>query len=357
MSKEDSPRPDAANHLSGQDLSHLPDDPVVLKQMIAELLSTLHERDRDVDALRHRLDQLLRRLYGPRAERYDPNQPVLFPEADTESCEASVPLSEPKAETPAKSSSQGGHGRKSLPTNLPRQRVVHDIPEGERCCSNCGEKRVVFGEETSEQLDFKPTSLFIIEHVRLKYACRKCQGNVTTAEKPPQPIAKGLAGAGLLAQVIVSKYGDHLPLGRQTVHLAQRHRLERIFSRYDMELSRQTMCDWMADCGKLLGPLYDLMREQVLQSRVVHTDDTPVPMQDKSKGCMWVYLGDIDHPYNVYDFTPSRSRHGPVRFLQGYAGYLQADAFSGYDCIYGGVTGERVVEVACWAQKLAVRRQ
>jgi transposase len=112
-----------------------------------------------------------------------------------------------------------------------------------------------------------------VEHVRPKYACKHCQEHVTIAGKPAQPIDKGLPGPGLLAQVIVSKYGDHLPL----------YRLERIFARHGVGLSRSTMCGWMAACAGLLSPLYQLMTEQVLGSRVIHTGDTPVPVQDPGR--------------------------------------------------------------------------
>jgi transposase len=228
-----------------------------------------------------------------------------------------------------------------LPGTLPRRRVVHDVAPAQRLCPGCGQERTAIGEEVSEQLDYQPASLFVVEHVRCKYACPHCQEHVTTADKPAQPIDKGLPGPGLLAHVAVSKYLDHLPL----------HRLERIFSRHGVELSRSTLCDWMAAAARLLVPLAEQMRQRVLQSRVIHTDDTPVPVLDGTRGStrrarVWVYLGDRDHPYTVYDYTPTHARDGPVRFLGDYCGYLQADAFAGYDGIYA--TG-RVVEVACWA--------
>jgi hypothetical protein len=125
-----------------------------------------------------------------------------------------------------------------------------------------------------------------------------------------------------------------------------------------VELSRVTMCGWMRQSAELLGPLYDLMQRRVLASRVIHTDDTPVPVLDPSlphtrTGRFWAYLGDGRNPYVVYDYTPSRKRDGPVEFLQGYGGYLQADAFGGYDGIYTASRG-KIVEVGCWAH---VRRK
>jgi transposase len=205
---------------------------------------------------------------------------------------------------------------------------------------------VKIGEATSEQLEYVPSSLHVIVYARFRYACRACQEHVAIAAKPPPPIDKGLPGPGLLAQTITSKYCDHLPL----------YRLEDIFARHGMGLSRATLCGWMASCAELLTPLYDLMVKRVLLSMVIHTDDTPVPVLDRTlpqtrTGRFWVYVGDVRNPYVVYDYMPRRTRDGPERFLKGFRGYLQADAFSGYDRM---CAGPDVIEVACWAH---VRRK
>jgi transposase len=320
----------------------LPDDPVILKRMILELLETLRTTRRQNDQLHHRLDQLLRRLYGPRAEKFDPSQPWLFPELQqTPPTETTTPTAAPHDDVTPAAPKKNGHGRRRLPDSLPRVRQTHTLPDAECNCPDCGTRRVKIGEETSEQLDYQPAALFVIEHVRETFACPKCQGCVTTADKPAAPIAKGLPGPGLLAQIITSKYGDYLPL----------YRLERIFGRHGLELPRSTTCDWMAKCAELLRPLYDTMVSRVLESKVIHTDDTVLPVQDKTRdttrqGRIWVYLGDREHPYTVFDFTPNRSRDGPQQFLAGFEGYLQADAFTGYDGIYLGSKG-KIVEVAC----------
>ena len=201
--------------------------------------------------------------------------------------------------------------------------------------------RTSIGEEVREQLEFVPASLIVIEHVRPKYACKACQANVIIAERLPEPIEKGLPGPGLLAHVIVSKYADHLPLYRQ----------EGIFRRHGVELSRQTMCDWMAVSAELLEPIVAEMHREILKSRVIQTDDTTVPVLDRSlgktrTGRLWDYLGDRDHPHVVYDYTPDRSGEGPQRMLDGYEGYVQADAYSAYDAIYAR---RKIIEVGCWA--------
>jgi hypothetical protein len=152
-----------------------------------------------------------------------------------------------------------------------------------------------------------------------------------------------IAGAGLLAEVIVSKFAEHLPL----------YRFEDISTRYGLYLSRSTLCDWVGHVADLLRPLYELQKELVRLAPVIWTDDTPVTVlggekPGSHKGRFWAYIGPAAFPYDVYDFTKNRQRDGPAQFLAGYAGYLQADAFSGYDGIYTGSDG-RIFEVACWS--------
>ena len=196
------------------------------------------------------------------------------------------------------------------------------------------------GEDVREQLEYVPASLIILEHVRPKYACMACQANVVIAPRLPEPIEKGLPGPGLMAHIAVGKYADHLPLYRQ----------EGIYTRLGVELSRSTMCDWMAVAAGLLQPVVKAMLKRVLQSQVVQTDDTPVKVQDHAgkgikTGRLWVQIGDHNHRYTVYDYTPDRGGDGPRRVFQDFNGYLQADAYSGYDALF---IGGKIVEVGCW---------
>ena len=186
----------------------------------------------------------------------------------------------------------------------------------------------------------------MLEHVYPKYACLCCKDGVAASAPVPQPIEKGLPGAGLLSYVIVSKYHDSLPLYRQ----------QDILARQGVEFSRSTLCGWMRESGELLFPLYELLKRRVLASEVLWTDDTPTPvlnpLSDKTRtGRFRAYLGDTLNPYTVYDFTMTRGRDGPERFLQGFQGYLHADAYGGYDGIYLGSSGT-IQKVACWAQVL-----
>ena len=313
------------------DATDLPEDVEMLRQLVHELVEENKQ-------LSHRLQLLLRQRFGQSAERIDRAQLELFAKEILDS--------KGKAETPDDDDAtvvreHRRNGRRKLGRDLPRIRIEHDVPESERACSACGEMRTRIGEEISEQLEYEPAKLHVIEHARQKYACRACEGQVITAEKPRQPIEKCLAGPGLLAQVAVSKYADHVPLNR----------LERIFKRHGVNLKRSTMCDWMRGCAEALEPLHKLMRDRVLASKVIHTDDTPVPVQEKGRGKtrtgrFWVYVGDDDHRYAVFDYTRTRSGAGPRQWLTGYEGYLQADAYAGYDELY---TSGRVQEVACWA--------
>ena len=346
---------DAATPNALPDESTLPDDPETLKGMIRELLAMLHTRDQELDGVRQRLDQLLRRLYGPKGEQFRPDQPTLF-EGGVEPAAASPSTPIPVEPEPVTNAKRKGHGRRKLPADLKRERVVHDVSEAEKTCPCCSSPRVKIGEETSEQLDYRPAKLFVWEHVRLKYACPKClktssetpvasndtpSSHIVTAAKPAQPIDKGLPGPGLLAHVITSKYSDHLPL----------HRQEAMLARQGVELSRSTLADWMAASAELLKPLYKLMLTQVLLGRVVQTDETRVPvlqpgLKQTKAGRLWVYVGDRDHPHTVYDYTPTKARDGPAAILKTYRGFLQADAANVFDGIYR--PGD-IVEVACWA--------
>jgi transposase len=162
------------------------------------------------------------------------------------------------------------------------------------------------------------------------------RSTIVTAAMPPQPIPRCLAGPGLLAHVIVNKFADHLPLYRQ----------EQQFLRQGVWLSRRTLCDWLAGCARVLQPLFALMWQRVFAGRALHTDDTPVCVQgQRSKGHLWVYVGDSAHPYTVYDFTPDRSGQRPQECLSSFRGYLHADGYSVYDKVFGP---ERI-EVGCWA--------
>jgi len=235
---------------------------------------------------------------------------------------------------------KSGGGRQPLAKNLKRERIVHDLADSEKHCQACQQDLRPIGEESSEHYEYIPAQLTVIENVCKKYAC-DC--TVKTATKPPQPIEKSTAGASLLAQVIVGKMADHLPL----------HRQEKIFERHGVDISRKTMGGWMAQCADLLNPLYVSAKDVLFQSKVIGTDDTGVKVLDPKlpfarTGRIWPYYGDREHPVILYDYTMTRARAGPEEFLEGYRGYLQADAYGGYDAFFKD-PARGLIEVGCFA--------
>jgi transposase len=323
--------------------------------LIRTLLEQLDNSTRKLTQMEHQLQQLLRRMYGRSSEKIDPKQMALFAELLKQIEAQNPPVEELPPAAPAATAPRKGHGRRRIPDDLPRERVIHDLPENEKPCPCCGTMREVIGQETSEQLDIEPAKLKVIEHVRLKYICKECEKKaaeggpqIQTAEKPLSPIEKGLAAPGLLAYLIVSRFADHMPY----------YRMERMLHRYGIDLARSTQSDLAAQAAQALLPLHKVAIEALLASRIIHTDDTPVdvlePKLGKTReGRFWVYVGDDTHPQVVFDYTPNRKRDGPMSFLKGWGKddlrYLQADAFGGYDGIYAGQAGGQVVEAACWA--------
>jgi len=363
-----------ANRIPGMSaIPYLHDDPSDwprllddLRRRNDELQRQAEEAQRRVDELQRVLDQtaadysalqeeyaelaetlaLLRRYaFGPRRERRvdDPNQGHLFELPDILIASEGVTPAEPDAPTsPPRPKTSRPHRRLSL-DHLPQVRIDHDVDESEKTCSCCGGPKQRIGEDISRELEFIPAKLEVKVHVLPKYACPKCRDGVASPPVPPKPIPGGIAGPGLISFVLVSKFSDHLPL----------YRLEDIFTRHGVFLARSTLCDWVRNAADLLKPLADLQRALVLQSPVIWTDDTHVTVLggDKggsTKGRFWAYIGDAQHPYSVYDFTMSRSRDGPASLLADYHGFLQADAYGGYDGIFLD-SNETIVEVACWA--------
>jgi transposase len=310
----------------------------------------LEDKSQQISLLERKIRRLLSTVRGSRQERINPNQLLLFtpeelqqlmeelesPTGDEATAEGSA-LEEQVAPSQTPSDPKRPK-RRPLPDNLPKEVRRIEIPESARKCPCCGETRCEMGVETSQQLEFIPATFKVIEFQRVKYACKKCEENVVVAEKPAKPIEKGLPGPGLCSYVILSKFGDHLPLYRE----------EDMFSRMGWTIRRSTICGWLYELGVLVEPLVLRMKQLVLLSKVIHTDDTKIKMMDVGicrEAKFWPYQGDWLRPYVVFDFTLDRSRHGPMNFLANYEGYLQADAYSGFDCVY---TNGKVKEVACW---------
>jgi transposase/cell division protein FtsB len=292
------------------------------------------------ELLRQELERYRRYVYGRRSERLDdPGQGHLFELGESAEDAPDAPPDIPAAAAPRKP-----RGSRKLDfSRLPQVRIEHDVPEEDKTCSCCGRPKARIGEDERRELEFIPAKLELRIHVLPKYACSHCHDGVTSPAKPDRPLSGCIAGAGLISQLLISKFIDHLPL----------YRFEDISVRYGLHLPRATLCDWVRKAAELIRPLYDLQKQRVLLSPVIWTDDTPVKaLGGDGPGSLttrfWVYHGDDAHPYDVYDFTTSRKRDGPAAFLAGYAGYLQADAYSGYDGLYLGPQST-IHEVACWA--------
>ncbi len=299
------------------------------------------EHNQVVDELRRQLELYRRYVFGPRRERLveAPGQGHLF-ELDVVETVAALP------ELPARDDQAPARVRRSRKPDydrLPQVRIEHDVPEAEKVCTQCGEPKARIGEDEQRVLEFIPARFELQVHVLPKYACSRCRDGVAAPELLPRPLSGCIAGAGVLAEVVVSKFAEHMPL----------YRFEDVSTRYGLYLPRSTLCDWVRNVAELLKPLYELQKELVQTAPVIWTDDTHVTVlgggeSGSHKGRFWVYIGPTALPYDVYDFTEDRKRRGPSQFLANYAGYLQADAFSGYDGIYAG-SGGRIIEVACWA--------
>lgn len=339
-------------------LAHLPEDSESLQAMLRSLLL---ERDREkqraddlhVENLRLQLEleRYRKWYYGPRADRLrstgDLAQALLDFAEELEQkpiCPDDVPPhAEPEYELRRV---QRRKGRRHLANfeNLPVTTKVYELSAEERACPCCGVERKEIGADESWQIEYLPGRFERIRHVRTKYACPGCEREgenprIEVAAKPEAAIDKGLAGPGLLAYIVTSKFADYLPL----------YRLEDIFERQGFEISRATQSVWCGDVADLVGPLYERMAARVRESHVVATDDTILPMLSPGKAKparMWVYVGDEAHPYNVFDFTLNRGRDGPKHFLKDYQQVLLADAYGGYN---GVVAGNQITRAGCWA--------
>jgi transposase len=357
---------------SSSNSPNLPSDKETLQAMVRVLLL---ERDREkqraeeqtcraneqskqaaelqVELLRLQLEleRYKKWYYGPRADRLQSDNDLaqmLLNFAEDLDRKPTNPADLPAAAEPAEELRRVKRrkGRRNLANfdNLPVTTHVYELNAEQRLCPCCGVERKEVGADESWQVEYLPGHFERIHHVRKKYACAGCETNgenprMEAAPKPETVIDKGLAGPGLLAYIVTSKFSDYLPL----------YRLEDIFARQGFEISRATQSVWCGDVADFVEPLYELMADRVRASHVVATDDTIMPMQSKVKTAnarMWVYVGDEAHPYNVFDFTLDRGRDGPSRFLKDYAQVLLADAYAGYN---GVVVGNAITRAGCWA--------
>jgi len=330
-------------------LTELPNDIDTLKHLVLESHQKVIDRDArlaDRDAqlddrearikeLESQLAYLKHKLFGKRSEKIDPAQLLLFKELQSQ-MEA---LQEEAEREEITYQRRKGHGRKPLPDDLPVENV--EYPLEDTACPCCGESMRPIGSEITEELDYHPGSLFKRRHIRPKYACRACEEGVHIAPMPPRPIDKGIAGPGLLAHLLTSKYCDHVPLNR----------LQGMLRRHRVEIGVASLCDWVGRMADLLLPVYDSLRTQLLSGSLIQSDDTPVPYQLESlkgrtaTGYLWTYLCESSRLV-LYDFTTSHSRAGPSSFLSGFEGTLLTDGHASYN---EAVQQYALIHAGCWA--------
>jgi transposase len=322
----------------------LPDDPVLLKQLLAQMVSARQLDQGKIIQLQEQNALLIQRLFGRKSEQTaDPDSPQLeiFNEAESlADAMPEAPADEAEEEVVAPTKRRGK--RRPLPAELPRVEVIHELPEHELTCA-CGCRKQVIGEETSEQLDIIPMQIRVIKHIPKTYACKGCETAPVTADKPAQLIEKSLASPSVLAMLLSTKYVDGTPL----------YRFEKVLHRHGIDIPRQTLARWVIQCGEHLQPLLNLMRDTLLDYPVLHCDETRVQVLKEpgrgpsSQSWMWVQTGGPpDRPVVLFDYTTSRAQEIPLRLLAGYRGYLMTDDYAGYNAVAAQSGVERL---ACLA--------
>jgi transposase len=314
---------------------------------------TLASRDVEIEKLKIELARLKRLRFGRSSEKLDAQIAQLeLTLEELEASERELGPGEVEAATVAPQSERTPPVRRPLPEHLPRETQVH----APACtCPECGSPLRPLGEDVSETLEYVPGRFKVVRHVRPKFSCAQCARVVQTLA-PSRPIARGLAGPGLLAHVLVSKYCDHLPLNRQSG----------IYAREGVELARSTLADWVGESSALLRPLVEAVRRHVLAAEKLHADDTPVPVLVPGRGTtkqgrLWVYVRDerpcagVAPPAVWFTYSPDRKGKHPAEHLKLYSGVLQADGYAGFDRLFNDDNPEHPIrEAACWAH---VRRK
>jgi transposase len=312
----------------------------------------LLQRESEIETLKLLLSQLRRMQFGRKSEKLERQieqlelrleDLQLAQAAEQTQCAESWSA---ESFTPA---AKVKPARRPLPEHLPRQTQTYEAKHS--ACPDCGGELRKLSEDVSETLEYVPECFRVIRHVRPKLSCRHCE-RIVQAAAPSRPIARGLAGPGLLAHVMISKYADHLPLYRQC----------EIYERQGIGLERSTLADWVDQCSQLLDPLVEALRRYVMAAGKLHADDTRVPVlapgRGKTKtGRLWTYVrddrpaGDKAAPAVWFAYSPDRGGEHPVQHLRMFQGALQADAYAGFNQLY---KDDRIQEVACWAH---VRRK
>jgi len=314
------------------DIENLPKTQEEIKNIILHLQQSLQQNQNELSEYKIKYASLLEEIRLSKQRYFSPSseknilQPDMFDEAGAKlSDEIKVQLEEDEKEV--KSHVRKKHPiRKPLPAYLPREAVIHDLSEADKICS-CGHQLLRIGEEVSEQLKYIPAKVSVIQHVRPKYACKPCQENVKISPMPKLLLPKSIATPELVAHIIVSKYCDHLPLYRQ----------EEMWRRMEVDLPRSSLCGWILKTAELCQPLINLLQKMIVSHDYVQADETRVQVLNEvgrsntTNSYMWVYRGGGSNSCIVYEYQETRGGYHAQQFLAGFKGYLQSDAFSGYN--------------------------
>lgn len=311
-----------------------------IQQENDSLKEIIQHKDSRIKVLEAYIQTLKQKQFGASSEKLEAIQPDIFsdPEAEPE-----AEISTDEQETVIVAEHERKTNRASIPKELPRIDIIHDLTDAEKFCPHDGTALKNIGSETHEQLDIIPAKIQVLNHIRLKYACPCCEKHLITASKPAQPIEKSIASPGLLAFIATQKYVDALPLYRQIEG----------FKRIGIELDRSTLADWMQKCGLLLQPLINLIHDKILEQKYLHMDETIVQVLNEpdksaqSQSYMWVLRSALPTCTAIlFHYEPTRSGAVPSLLLRDFSGALMVDAYTGYNavCVNNGIT-----RLGCWA--------
>jgi transposase len=311
-----------------------------------KLIALIMEQEKIIESLMEQLNLYRYDKFNSKSEKDTKDNDNTFDEAippdnkkEIEDADEEISV---KAHTRKKSSSgKKTKGRKPLPNNLPRIEILYDIDDKDKRCS-CGVTLSPLKDSVSEQLEIIPTKLVVKKHIRKNYCCSHCDNIFKSASMPKQPIPKSIAAPGLLSHILVSKFQDHLPL----------YRMEMILQRIGIDIARATLCSWVIKCAKLLNPLYELLKKNIITYDISYADETTVQVlkekdrKASSKSYMWVFGGGSPDKFcYIYNYNQSRSHEVPLDILEGFSGHLHCDGYSGYEALSNKMN---ISLVACW---------
>jgi transposase len=308
-----------------------------------ELLAIIQKQSKEI----HLLSDLLRiyryRQFGNKSEKIHLDQISIFNEAELPKNAEGLIEAEAEIAIPASTGKKlKSVGRKPLPADLPREQRIYDLKDEEKVCA-CGHPLTHITDETCEQLEIIPAKVFVIEHIKKKYACRQCEDTIKTAPMPVQPIPRSIATAGLLSHVLTAKFEDHLPL----------HRQEKILRRMGVDIPRSTLCLWVIRSAELLKPMMKLIHQNIIRYDIAYSDETTLQVVNEpnkgihSKKYMWLFAGGSPDQFAFYyRYHHSRAHDVPLDFFEGYKGYIHCDGFPGYDAL--SLKTPDIILAGCW---------